>query len=713
MKKTLRATALLAVIFITNLLLAQQTDWCRSDKRLRERITSNPVEAAKWDAFVAQSRNLQSSSRAVNETIYIPVVFHIVYDNDAIGSGENITDAQCLSQIDALNRIYNFQDPDRVNVPSYFQSLVANCNVHFCIAQFDPSGNPTTGIVRHAYPGVATWDTESDIDNTLKPATGWNSSHYLNIWSVRMGGQLTTDGILAYSSFPPPFGAADQDGIVARYTNIGTTSNVPSTYRKGKTVVHEAGHWLGLLHTWGFDASCGDAGDYIDDTPDQADANYGCPGPIHISCNNGPNGDMFMNYMDYADDNCSDMFTIDQAARMHSTLDNGRVSIKTSGSVCFLNLDAAVLKVVLPADTICSLSFRPIVTIQNKGLTTITSGKFYFQIDGGSVQIVNWSGSLETQEQVQVTLPQQTTTAGTHTFDVTFGNVNAQASDGFSGNDNLSVSFVAYDGGTGASAPFAQDFEVAFPPLNWNIYNPNNDNVSWLWNLAYGGYALSNSCVSINNLAYPSNPAGKKDALITEAYDFSNIAYPELRFDVAYARFSAIRTDSLNVYYSFDCGSNWTKLWNQSGVQLATAPNQTTLFAPDPSQWKTVSVPLTFIGAQNKVSFKFEDVSYWGNAMYLDNINVQNNTALSVNEVQKQEIKVFPNPASKLVAVRLPAGHAFQQMQLLNTLGQVVYQAPVFDNSIIFSVEDYTNGLYLIHFIGKTSTQTERLLISK
>ena len=47
---------------------------------------------------------------------------------------------------------------------------------------------------------------------------------------------------------------------------------------------------------------------------------YGKPDFPHVSCNNGPNGDMFMNYMDYVDDAAMFMFTAAQVARMNATL---------------------------------------------------------------------------------------------------------------------------------------------------------------------------------------------------------------------------------------------------------------------------------------------------------------------------------------------------------------------------------------------------------
>ena len=99
--------------------------------------------------------------------------------------------------------------------------------------------------------------------------------------------------------------------------------------------------------------------------------------------------------------------------------------------------------------------------------------------------------------------------------------------------------------------------------------------------------------------------------------------------------------------------------------------------------------------------------------MYIDNINVQNNTSLTVNEIEKADVKIFPNPANNLVAVRLPANHPFEQIQLINSMGELVYETNITDNAIIIPVNQFANGLYLLHLKGEKSSQTEKLLISK
>jgi hypothetical protein len=83
----------------------------------------------------------------------------------------------------------------------------------------------------------------------------------------------------------------------------------------GRTAVHEVGHWLGLRHIWG-DTYCGD--DLIDDTPKQGNFTAGCPNTFRSSCSNGTLGDMYMNYMDYTNDACMNLFTQGQKQRMMS-----------------------------------------------------------------------------------------------------------------------------------------------------------------------------------------------------------------------------------------------------------------------------------------------------------------------------------------------------------------------------------------------------------
>ena len=153
----------------------------------------------------------------------------------------------------------------------------------------------------------------------------WNTSDYLNIWVCNMSG-----GILGFAQFPG--GSAATDGVVVDYEYFGSIGSATYPYNLGRTLTHEVGHWLNLRHIWG-DSYCGD--DLVDDTPTQETSNGGCQTFPHVTCNNGPNGDMFMNYMDYSYDACLTMFTTGQKNRMIAALTTLRSSLLDSDACSF------------------------------------------------------------------------------------------------------------------------------------------------------------------------------------------------------------------------------------------------------------------------------------------------------------------------------------------------------------------------------------------
>ncbi len=244
----------------------------------------------------------------VPEKIIIPVVVHIVWNSTA----QNISDAQVLSQIDVLNKDFNGQNADRSKVPAYFSALAADCGISFVLAKRDPQGKPCNGIVRKQS-SLAVFGFDDKVKST---ATGgddaWNAGNYLNIWVCNLA-----DGISGYASAPG--GPADKDGVVISSAVFGTL-NMNGPFNRGRTAVHEIGHWMNLRHIWG-DASCGD--DKVDDTPPQKTANRGCNTGEKFSCGETAHGDMYMNFMDFSDDACMYMFTRGQRQRMRVLFETG------------------------------------------------------------------------------------------------------------------------------------------------------------------------------------------------------------------------------------------------------------------------------------------------------------------------------------------------------------------------------------------------------
>lgn len=300
--------------------------------------TETPSES--WDRWfnsrVEEFVAAQAAGKQGAANYVIPVVFHVIHGGQNEGVFPNLSVNQLNSQITILNNDFagTGLNVGTINNTGFSSALVSNCNVTFCLAEKDPQGNTLTqkGVHRVNYNsnGWANPNSFSNstaftnfINGTVKPATIWDPTRYLNVWLSDVNANV---GLLGYATFPSGtglsglssgLGTATTDGVWCWSYATGNTGNVFAPYDKGRTLTHEVGHWLGLRHIWG-DANCGS--DFCNDTPTQQTANTGCPTWPVVTCNNGPNGDMFMNFMDYCDDACLYMFTPDQRTRIQTAM---------------------------------------------------------------------------------------------------------------------------------------------------------------------------------------------------------------------------------------------------------------------------------------------------------------------------------------------------------------------------------------------------------
>jgi hypothetical protein len=305
----MRTVLLLGIcLVITSIVFAQRE--CASSTYIDQQKSADPSFAAKIndiENFVQRQKVSRELGQVMPEVITIPVVVHVLYKTAA----QNISDEQIRTQIIALNNDFRRKNADTVNTPQRFKALAADVMIEFQLAITDPQGRATTGIIRKAT-DISRWGSDDKIKFSSRGGDdAWDSHSYLNIWV----GDLA--GLLGYSTTP---GAAmEKDGVVINYIAFGTIG-VAAPYELGRTTTHEVGHWFGLKHVWG-DSYCGD--DLVEDTPKQGNFTAGCPTSFVSSCNNGTMGDMYMNYMDFTNDACMNLFTTGQKQRMLSLFKDG------------------------------------------------------------------------------------------------------------------------------------------------------------------------------------------------------------------------------------------------------------------------------------------------------------------------------------------------------------------------------------------------------
>jgi len=334
-------------------------------------------------------QRIEKSVSYGESVITVPVVVHVVYNSPA----QNISDLQIFSQMDVLNADYRMQNTDLNKIRPVFQGFEGDVRVEFCLAQRDPQGNATTGIIRTSSP-VTDWGCDDSVKFTANGGSdAWPCDQYLNIWVCNLN---CANGYAYYPGIP-----AQYDGVVVHYYVFGTTGNVWSGAH-GRTATHEIGHWFNLYHPFydgclGADLqTCEVLGDRICDTPsdtitwDCTTTNVCVDYPIDLP-------DMWENYMNYTTDSCRVMFTNGQIERMRAALYLARTTLLTSPGCIPPGTDyydVAIANLIAPVAPQCHQYIEPEIRIGSGSTMTMTSAVFNYKVDNGIWQQYTWSGTL-------------------------------------------------------------------------------------------------------------------------------------------------------------------------------------------------------------------------------------------------------------------------------------------------------------------------------
>ena len=669
---------------------------CYTNENLDELIKKDPSLIQKrkdFDAFMVKIAedheagvNVEAGRSAPK---IIPVVVHVIHE----GGTENISKEQINDQLRILNEDLRRLNADTVNTPLAFSGVAADCNIEFKLAKKDPNGNCTNGIVRVLSPLTNGPLNRDDV----KALSYWPSNRYFNIWVVKnidAGGSAGT--ILGYAQFP--FGAAATDGIVLRSDYTGSIETGNLSY-KGRTATHEVGHWLGLRHIWG-DATCGN--DNVNDTPKHRTTNYGCPNfpqNSNLCVGTGPNGEMFMDYMDYSNGTCMNMFTDGQKAVMDGVFGSFRANLISAS-----NLTATGVN---DPDILCKAEFMAKRNV-------ICAGEAIDFIDDSFTGQTSWTWNFPGGSP---------SSSGNQNPSITYStpgiyNVTLTVNDDVSTKTITKTSYITVLPDTGRAIPIAEGFEtISFPNNDWTISN-NGGSVNWSLNSSAA--ATGTKSLKLNNV---SSPLAQMNEFISSTIDLSSLSAVTLSFKVAFAQKSSSNNDKLVVFVSNNCGKNWAMRLIKTGSVLATAPVQTTAFIPSASQWKTYTIsdiPSSYLTEDFRLKFQFTNGG--GNNIYIDDINLYDPAATDMTESLSSNLNfmVFPNPAEENTIITF---NLMEQQNVLITLTDILgRKVSVINNSALIAGEyrfDINNkdvalvkGVYIVKIIVNDRPFTKKLVMN-
>lgn len=684
--------------FLSTVIIAQErsNNWCYTDQNSERLHQENPflIQQNQELEELTKQYTLTNNQLAKKATIIIPVVVHNITHDGGMGY---VSKATIEAQIARLNTDFNRQNLDTTNTRSLFKPHASSIDIEFRLAHIDPNGECTEGIVRKESP------LSYNGGDAVKAVSYWDSKKYFNIWVVDAIEQ-NSDGsyVAGYAQFPG-------DGIDNTYGVVCVNQNFSGSDR---TLTHEIGHCFNLLHTFNY-GYCGGSGDGCSDTPPVYESLFDCD-PNRNTCSNdgtyygGDVVDQFENYMSYA--SCQNMFTIQQASRMMTVLNNtstnyGLKQLWDSGNLAVTGVadpyDPNPICIPVDADFTYSKQYvceGDQVSFADLGTYNATPTLWDWTFTGGTP-------SSSSQASPSITYNAEGVYDVSYSPGTTAGWATPMVKSNLITVSSLTANYVI---------PFVEGFENSTTIANdWRIETTNGNG----WVTTTQASHFGNTSFKVNNI---SNNTGDITEAISPSYDLSSINNPQLYYSWAFAQKLTGGNDLFIISYSLDCGGTWTPLAFKAGSSMTTASSTNSSFVPaSQSEWKTTSVSLSSFANETNVRFKFHFKNGGGNNFYLDDINLDAQTGIA-EKFGFNSLKIYPNPMGNSTSLSFTLKENVKNLSVIirDVLGKEVTKVVAASS---FSAGKYTmnidkgnklsEGLYFIEFNADNNVQVEKLIV--
>lgn len=336
----------------------------------------------------------------------------------------------------------------------------------------------------------------------------------------------------------------------------------------------------------------------------------------------------------------------------------------------------------------CEYNFTPSFKLENTGTNNITTMVYKIVMNGGTEQSYTWTGNLPQLETQDIDLPALTgTDNGAKSYTISIVSVNGTTLTPVNNINKYSQSFNVQSEST--IGTLTQNFATTSWPTNW---------------IGENGYCY----IKNQAICFPAyNIYSGSDNVYFPMLNFTNNQHPCLQFAYAYKKYNASSNEKLQVKVSTDCGENWTTVWEKSGSELVTVTGTTTsAYNASASQYVTTAVDLPQYAGQDKVMIKFEFTSSYGNNVWVDNVIVADHDITSIENVEKSELSIYPNPATDVVNISYDK--AIKQVEIYDLNGKLVKSYGHVENTI--SINELATGNYMMKLYTEDGIVTKTLV---
>lgn len=623
----------------------------------------------------------ESYSAGDRELKIIPVVVHVIHT----GGSENISDEQVRDAIKQMNEDFSQTNEDFSEVVPAFVDITGNMQIEFRLAGLDPDGNCTSGITR-TFSEYTHGPHDGGLIRSLVESEhgNWPQNRYMNVFVC-----ATLSGPAGYTNYPSswysPTGMGGSIYMLHNYMGSIGTSN---EYRE-HTLSHEAGHWLNLPHLWGNSNTPADpdncsSDDGVGDTPNTLGWTS-----CNLSGTTCGSLDNVQNFLEYS--YCGCMFTEGQVIRSQAALNSSTAQRNNLWTPENLELTGTT-------GILCQASFESEATVVCVGSSVEYKDASYHQVTSRNWSFEGGTPSTSTAENPVITY----STPGTY-------EVSLQVWNGAESESITKTNYISVFDTSGTDIPYFEGFESIETLFDDNRFAVYNENQGTTWEITDEAAYLSGHSVWLDNFGTDD---GSRDELISETIDLSSMDPSEsmiFSFDYSYNMRNSSDEEQLRVYISNDCGEVWTLRAVLDSDDM-TETVKTTPYIAIWDDWfqKEVITTITAPYYVENFMYKFEFTNDNGNNIFLDNIRLFPSALAEVEELETEEFRIYPNPATSSISM-LVNGFETKEIRIYDTMGRLV-SAQEFEEEL--SVEDLSNGLYHIQLIGDDGAilATERFM---